>query len=144
MFRQRIKWFTLVETVIAMAIIWVVFLAIFRSYVYMMTVNRQFAQDMNFNNYSEYVTQLFSTSKLPAMPDWTTFYLYFTWSNSIATTTDSSFASWGLDFFSDSAKDETHSIIKNSSWSLNWVQFDFYEVNTSDSNKNNKKNYVIR
>ncbi|EKE27533.1 MAG: hypothetical protein ACD_3C00196G0026 [uncultured bacterium (gcode 4)] len=142
--KQHLRWFTLIETIIAMAIIWVVVLAVFRSYIYMMNVNRQLSEDLNFNNFNLYVSSLFVTAKSPNFPIWTPFYLYFTWSNFVDTTADSKYSSWWLDFFSDESEESTHSIIKSWTWILNWVQYDFYEINASDSNRNNEKNYVIR
>jgi hypothetical protein len=115
-----------------------------RAYIYMLETNKWLTQNLNFQNYSQYVSSLIDAVDVSNRPINEPFYLKFTSPDTIVVSTWASNKSSALNFFAYKNDDYWHEFMHVGSWVINSVVYDIYTLETFWPNNQTQKTYVTK
>jgi prepilin-type N-terminal cleavage/methylation domain-containing protein len=136
--------FTIIEIIVALAILSIVITWIVRAYIYMLATNKWFTDNLNFQNYSQYASSLIDTVNVWSQPQNTPFYLKFKDPNTVIVSTWAADKAWDLNFFAHGNSNYWHEFMLVWSWIINSVTYKIYTLETFWPNNQSQKTYVTK
>jgi len=133
--------FTLIEIVIAMALISVIAIVMLRTYTYLIADNDNLASQLDFQNYSRYVYDVFNIVDSSAQTLNSPFYLKFSNDNTIGISNDPNDKKNWLLFTPDNTNKYLHELSLIWTGSVGGTQYNFFSIDISD--RNNKQIYYV-